>query len=342
MASFDSLPTDQRAVLELVLKRGRGYDDIARLLSVDRAAVRDRAVKALEALGPQTRIPPERRAVLTDYLLGQLPEPIAQATRERLAQSASERAWARVLAAELAPIASHPLPEIPSESTAPAEPVTSSAAQAAPVGAPAPESRADEPEPPDSPRGRPSTGPEPGRARPSSRAGGALLLLAGTAVVVAVVLILVLTNTGSANHSSTSTSGAAAAAARTTTATTSSTSPHIVAQINLKSTQPGSRAIGIAVVLRQGTVTGIAIRAQNVPPNGKHDAYAVWLSNSPGDSQLLGFVNPSVGTTGILQAASGLPTTAARFKQLLITDETQQKPSAPGKLVLSGTITKPL
>jgi len=147
MASIDSLPTDQRAVLELVLKRGRGYDDIARLLSVDRAAVRDRAVKALEALGPQTRIPPERRAVLTDYLLGQLPEPIAQATRERLAQSASERAWARVLAAELAPIANHPLPEIPSESTAPAEPVTSSAAQAAPVGAPAPASRADEPEP---------------------------------------------------------------------------------------------------------------------------------------------------------------------------------------------------
>jgi hypothetical protein len=342
MDSLDRLPSDQRAVLELVLKRGRGYDDIARLLSVDRAAVRDRALAALDALGPQTRIPAERRAVITDYLLGQLPEPVAEATRERLAQSAGERAWARVLAAELAPIAGTPLPEIPTDSPASAEPVASSPAQAPPVGAPAPQPRPDEPQAPESTRRRRVPPPEPGRARPSSRAGGAILLLAGTAAVVVVVLVVILVLGGSSNHSSTTSSAAATAATRTTTATSSTTSPRIVAQINLKPTQPGSRAIGIAVVLRQGTVTGIAIRAQNVPANGKHDAYAVWLSNSPTDSQLLGFVNPSVGATGILQAASGLPASAARFKQILVSDETQQKPPAPGKVVLQGTIAKPL
>jgi hypothetical protein len=339
MAPLDSLPSDQRAVLELVLKRGRGYDDIAQLLSVDRAGVRDRALAAFDALGPQTRIPPERRALITDYLLGQLPPRIAESTRERLAQSASERAWARVLAAELAPLASNPLPEIPPESQPPSDAVTTPR-KAAPVGAPAQEQAQERA--PDRTRRRRVPAPEPGRVRPSSRAGGAILLLAGAAVVVVVIVILVLNGASSSNHSSTSTSAGANAAAKTTTATTSTTSPHIIAQINLKAAQPGSRAIGIAVALRQGTVTGIAIRAQNVPPNGKHDAYAVWLYNSSSDSQLLGFVNPSVGASGILQAASGLPATAARFKEILITDETQQKPPAPGKIVLQGTITKPL
>jgi hypothetical protein len=115
MASMDSLPADQRAVLELVLKRGRTYDEIARMLSIDRAGVRERALAAFDALGPQTRVPPERRALITDYLLGQLPAKVSEDTRQRLGQSASERAWARVLASELEPIAVSPLPEIPTD-----------------------------------------------------------------------------------------------------------------------------------------------------------------------------------------------------------------------------------
>jgi hypothetical protein len=43
MAALDSLPGDQRAVLQLVLGRGRSYDEIARLLSIDPDAVRERA-----------------------------------------------------------------------------------------------------------------------------------------------------------------------------------------------------------------------------------------------------------------------------------------------------------
>jgi hypothetical protein len=73
MASLDSLPPDQRAVLQMVLQRGRNYDEIAGMLSIDRAAVRERALSALDALGPGTRVPAERRALITDYLLGQLP-----------------------------------------------------------------------------------------------------------------------------------------------------------------------------------------------------------------------------------------------------------------------------
>src|ERR1700691_5169487 len=100
MASIDSLPPDQRAVLQLVLQRGRSYDDIAQLLSIDQGAVRQRAHSALDALGPQTRVDPEHRAEITDYLLGQQTDADAAQTRELLASSASDRAWARVVASE--------------------------------------------------------------------------------------------------------------------------------------------------------------------------------------------------------------------------------------------------
>ena len=94
----------------------------------------------------------------------------------------------------------------------------------------------------------------------------------------------------------------------------------------------------MALVLKQGTNTGIAIRAQNLPANGKHDAYAVWLYKSSNDHHILGFVNPSVGANGVLQAESALPANASHFRQLLVTRETQQNPKAPGPIVLQGAL----
>src|ERR1700733_4095604 len=113
MASLESLTPDQRAVLDLVLRRGRSYDDIAGLLAIDRAAVRARALAAFDEIGPETGIPPESRALITDYLLGQLPGPVAEQTRERLAESPYDRAWARVVAAELEPLGAAPPPAGP-------------------------------------------------------------------------------------------------------------------------------------------------------------------------------------------------------------------------------------
>lgn len=110
---LDSLSPDQRAVLEMVLGHGRGYDEIARLLSIDRAAVRERAVCALDALEPARRISASVRALMTDYLLGQLPPGSVADVRRRLSQSPSERAWARRVASALEPLASEPLPESP-------------------------------------------------------------------------------------------------------------------------------------------------------------------------------------------------------------------------------------
>src|SRR5947209_12611266 len=113
MTALEELPPDQRAVLELVLKRGRSYDEIARLLRIDRAGVRQRALAAFDALGPRTSVGPERRALITDYLLGALPPRVSEDVRARLAREWAARAWARVIASELATVASEPLPEIP-------------------------------------------------------------------------------------------------------------------------------------------------------------------------------------------------------------------------------------
>ena len=347
MASLDSLPADQRAVLELVLKRGRTYDEIARMLSIDRAGVRERALSAFDALGPPTRVPPERRALITDYLLGQLPTKVAEDTRQRLAQSAGERAWARVLASELEPIAVSPLPEIPTEGAR--EPQPAAAAVPAPEPVATTAAAAAEPSPPPAAEPAGASQPRGLAARPSSRRGGIILLSLGALVVVAaVVVIALLSNGGSKKNSTTTASQPAATSSTPTTSSTPSTSTSttaangakLVAQINL--TAPTSAAatkpVGVALVLKQGKNTGIAIRAQNLPANGKHDAYAVWLYKSSKDSHILGFVNPAVGSNGVLQAEAALPANAGHFSQLLVTKETQQSPKSPGTIILQGVL----
>jgi hypothetical protein len=321
MASLNTLPPDQRAVLELVLQRGRSYDEIAELLGIDRAGVRQRALSALDALGPQTGVPSERRALITDYLLGALPQRVGEEVRQRLAESPGERAWARVIASELAPIARQPLPEIPVEAAAPARAEER----------PARRERRRAPEPAAAPAAKP----------PASRRGGALLL-AGAALIVAAVIAALVASSGGSSTKTTSQANAGTTAARTgtgTTAPTTSTNSQVLAQINLNA-PTGGKAKGIAEVLRQQGRTGVAIVAQGLVPNTKSppNAYAVWLYNSPSDARLLGFVNPSVGTNGRLQTAGGFPTNASHFHQLLITLETQSNPKTPGTIVLQGTL----
>lgn len=51
MTDLDSLPPDRRAVLSLVLDRGKSYGEVAQMLGIPESAVRDRAHSALDALG---------------------------------------------------------------------------------------------------------------------------------------------------------------------------------------------------------------------------------------------------------------------------------------------------
>jgi hypothetical protein len=332
MDSLDTLPPDQRAVIDLVLRRGRSYDDIARLLAIDRAAVRARALAAFEAIGPDTGIAPESRALITDYLLGQLPDRVAEQTRERLAGSPYDRAWARVLASELGPVASQPLPEIPDGGRA-----SRDRASEAQTGAGDGHERAAARLPERGPRRPPRLS-----DRPSSRLGGAIMLGVGALIVVAIVVVLIAVLGGGSSSKHTSTpaaSGAAGTGAASTTPTTGTTGStaakaQVVAQSNLNPPS-GGQAKGVGIVVKEGSAYGIVIEAAHVAPNA-HNAYAAWLYNSPSDAYRLGFVNPAVGKSGTLQVGTALPATAGRYKQLLLTLETQSNPKFPGKIVLQG------
>jgi Sigma-70, region 4 len=362
MASLESLPADQRAVLQLVLQRGRTYDEIARLLSIDRAAVRARALAAFDALGPQTRVPPERRALITDYLLEQLPPRVRTVTRDRLAESAIERAWARVLSAELAPIASGPLPDIPNETSRrePAVPAAAPKRGAVPAPEAAPKAKRQSvlrrskrdgeprtPKPKREPRptkpARERRAPKPAReqsdGRRISRLGGAILL-GGLVIVVVVAAIALLTKGSSAPRPTSSTAAHTPSSAPASATSTTSTAASVIAQVNLTPPSGRSKAAGIAEVLRQGATKGIAIVAQHVTPNTTKppNAYAVWLYNSPSDARILGFVNPGVGSNGRLSTAGALPTDASRFKQLVVTLETSGAPKTPGTIILQGKL----
>jgi hypothetical protein len=369
MASIDNLPPDQRAVLQLVLQRGRSYDDIAGLLSIDRAAVRQRAHAALDALGPGTRVDPERRAQVADYLLSQQTEAEAAQTREHLASSAGERAWARVVASELSPLASAGLPEIPAEGAPdvqppPVEPVPVPPTPAARLPPPPAPDQPDAPQEPAAPRGsRRARAPRPEPAfdefpdertrgdRPVSRRGGATLIAVAVVVIVVIVIVVASGGGGSSKHSTTNAGGGSTTAPAGTTGLTGATgatastgptgttgpSAKPIAQFNL--TSPTSKkTVGIAQLLKAGTQFGIAIVAENVPANTKKNAYAVWLYNSPGHAELLGFVNPGVGSTGRLSTAGPLPANASQYHNLLVTVETQDKPKSPGTIVLQGQV----
>ncbi|MGI8715411.1 MAG: RNA polymerase sigma factor [Solirubrobacteraceae bacterium] len=368
MATVDSLPRDQRAVLQLVLGRGRSYGEIARLLTIKPEAVRERALAALDALGPQTKLDGESRAQISDYLLRQLPDDQLEGVRDRLAQSASERAWARVLSSELAPLAAGAMPEIPLETTGsrPQQPAAAPEAAAAPappapagsapdsVSAAAPQPsgsasekrrgrRQREPRPPREPK-RSARSPDSAAGPRSSRVGG-LVVIAVAVLIVVVVLVIVLGSGGSKHKtaaiSPTTTSTSNTTSTTLATSTTSTTAAKVLRQINLTPTAAGSKAAGIAEVLKEGSSNGVAIVAQNMTANSTKppNAYAVWLYNSATDAKILGFVNPGVGSTGKLSTAGALPANASHYKQLVVTLESSGSPKKPGAIVLQGTFT---
>lgn len=361
MASLDSLPSDQKAVLSLVLQRGRSFDEIAALLSIDRAAVRQRALEGCDALGPETTLDPLKRALITDYLLGQLPGKVAASVRGSLATNPSERGWARVIAAEIAPLAANGLPEIP----APGRTASPAPAPAGPAGTGTPGPDAEEP------RVRAEAAPGAGRGGrgvdvdfdfagdesavdaassgsptpASSRRGGAILL--GLIALVIVVVVVILTTSGGSTSSGTHTaahdgSGTQTASPNGRTATPSGTSTSVTAlkKIILSSPTSAKGVQGAADVVRASGRLGLVLVARGLAANTTN-AYGVWLYDpASGQGDFLGFyghkVAASGATKGFLEAEVALPANAAKYTQLLLTLETGQHPTKPGTIVLEG------
>jgi hypothetical protein len=109
-----------------------------------------------------------------------------------------------------------------------------------------------------------------------------------------------------------------------------------LALLHLSSPAGAPGTTGVAQVVRDHGVDSVVITAQGMPANTAHDAYAVWLSNSLADSLLIGWVPNVVGRSGLLSTEGTLPARADRYHHVLITLETQAKPTEPGEVVLSG------
>jgi hypothetical protein len=190
---------------------------------------------------------------------------------------------------------------------------------------------------------------EPGRTRlprptdrPSSRRGGAIFLGVGAIIVVAIVVVLIaILSGGSSNKHTASTQAAASGTTTSTTGTTTGTGTtsangaKVIGQINLNPPSGTGAAKGIAVIVQASNAYGVIIEGSGLAPNS-HNAYAVWLSNTPSDSTRVGFVNQAVTKNGKLETGGPLPANASRFKELLLTLETQNNPKTPGPVVLEG------
>lgn len=100
-----------------------------------------------------------------------------------------------------------------------------------------------------------------------------------------------------------------------------------------------SKAVGIALVVRQGGETGLYVQAEGLKPTSDDVAYAVWLR---GDStQFLGFIQTPVSKEGVLQSISALEVSIDGYDELLLTRETRENPDQPGTIALKGKLTRP-
>src|SRR5215207_6466589 len=322
---LDALAPDQRAVVQLVLQRGRSYAQIAELLKISEDAVRARAHAGLAALAPEVELPDDEVAEIADFLLGQQNGQPRQATRRLLRDSDGAFLWAATVRASLEDLG--PVPELP-ESGEQAE-APGPEAKPAPRPRPLREAR---------PRTRPvgATEPEGAVAASSSRLGGALLI--GGGVLVAVVVVLFLFVFGDDDKSDKPESAAATATA------TASATPQAIGQIALKGTGAASKANGVFALFLQGQQQLLfAVQMQRVPPTPKGAKYALWLSGPGNKAKWIGDT-PDVAKDGVLQVQgprqqdTSFAKDAGKYRQVLLTQERGDRRTKPGTTLARGTL----
>ncbi len=166
-----------------------------------------------------------------------------------------------------------------------------------------------------------------------------MLLAAAAAVAVALVLVFVVFTGGSKHRARRHSTASHTATTGASASTTAANGIKLLAQVNLDPPNGGTKPIGLAAMVVVDKKDALVIRAQDLAPNSAHPVnhYAVWLSNSPSQSLLVGVVKQPVGKNGELETGGGLPPTASHYRQLLLTLETTTKPKKPGRAVLEGT-----
>ncbi|CAN5625705.1 hypothetical protein BH10ACT11_BH10ACT11_22140 [soil metagenome] len=252
-----ALSADQTAMLELLVDGGQGYDELADLFSLDESEVRLRARTALAALGGSD---PDRRAPLSDYLLGQA-DPIDRADAVRhLKEDPDDHALAqRILTclAEIAPGAT--LVKLPDPSggrfmrKSPATPgaVSSSGSAAAPASS---------------------------SSSSLTSQQKRLIAILGSGAVILIAIVLAVTGAFSGgDDSSTGTSGTNSTASNTDLANGTDANGNETATVPLKA--PGNgKAKGQAVIgVASGDQAYVDISLAGLDPAPKGSAYVIWM-----------------------------------------------------------------
>lgn len=321
MAALDDLQPDRRAVLQLLVARGRGYDQIAELLDLPEIVVRRRAHDALTTLaGGPGGLLTEPRALLCDYLVGELPASRRAEARRLLADDPAARRFARTAAARLSALPGAQLPELPPED----------------------EEVADALDALDARRERKA------ELAHSSHRGGWLIVGAIAAVVVAAVIALSILAGGSNDDGSPK-----ASTSDTTPATTDRTT--YAAQL----TSPSGGGAKGEVALRPNTdgATVLALNATGLAPSlrlsgDRIAVYAVWLSGPEVDPLFIGFTKAveddgALQQGGLLNGVKDSPAVDAsdlqKYHTLFVTREilpadSKSAPATPGKVALTGTL----
>jgi hypothetical protein len=287
MATFDQLSPEQRAIVELVLRQGKTYSELADMLNMPEPRIRSLARDALVELAPVSvrGVEEDWRGQLADYVLGQQSGPEATATKGHLRRSEAARSWTRSLLDSLA--------QFYEDGSVPAIPEGERGRAARRAAAPA------------KPTGEP-------RLQPSSFGAGFFGALGATGAAIAagalVLLLLailvwpvgVLTGDDDGGDESADTAEPA------------------------QSTGQGEQAAngqpaGIAIVVQQGGKKQLLVQAARLAPSGQSEGYYVWLYNSQGDAKSLG--GQITDEEGNYQAIGRLP---ADFRDYRFIDVTRQ------------------
>jgi hypothetical protein len=345
VSGLETLPPDQRAVLQLILVQGRGYADLAATLRLDTSAVRERAHAGAAALASPAgeAVDPDTRGRVVDYLLGQQDDGERIVTFAELGESPGACRWAQALRQRLAPVAREQLPEVPAAAVAAVTNGSLGGGVAVRSAAPLVEAppRPAPPAPPPVPP-RPTGQDEPAGPRPS-RLGGAILIAGAVALAIVLAIVLIGGNDDSSPSGSTGGTQTAQARAPTQTSTTGTSAraqERTVGGAVLRSTTGGS-ALGAALV-QQGANGRrlLAVQAARLPANGAEEFYGIWLHGTRGN-RFLGFVPNQVRANGTFTASSALPRDVdlSAYSTVLVTSEgASAVPTTPGSTVLSGPL----
>jgi hypothetical protein len=321
MSRLDALPADQKSVLQLLLRQGKGYDDLSGLLRMDADEVRSRAYDALDTLGPGAGgLDAERRHEIADWLLGQRDPEEAAATRAFVDGSTAGRVWAHGVARELEPLAGDRLPELPAQAAA-----TPAPAAAGEAGA-EDEAEAEYAPTPFAPAA--TAGPR------VSRRGGALLIGGAlAAIAIAAALVIVLGGGDDDKPSSTATQAA--------NTTSTQAQPKVRAQVNMTAPKgaPVKKAVAIVQFVDLNGQEAINAATQGLP-NSKKVVYGLWFYNGKSQAKLIGGFDQT-DNKGHLVLQGQLPkgVDIASYKDLVITREKPStNPTSPGTIYLRGSI----